>query len=1412
MARTADRNPLRRRLAALRRRLRLVITVRAVGWLVAVLLLAALGGGLLDWAWRLPPLVRAVVLVSAISGAGVVAFRSLLRPLFTRMDDLTLALRIEERYPSLNDSLASTVQFMEQAEKRERTEEGRSPMPVSPAMRLEAVRRALHKAQGCDFNRVIDMRGLRAAGASGLASALAAGVLLFLFPVLALTALARLTDPFGAHEWPKATLLELEPHKERIGRNEAFEVKGHLKGVIPEEAQIVYHVDSAAVVEHKVPVKKGDFAATFRPGQLQRSFRFQVRANDAVSEWHRVEVAPPPMLATLNGRGSPQVKLFFPKYTGLENRSLPDGTGNIDAPLGTMAAVRAGVNVPLRAAWLEVEPENTLLRASVLLPSLGGVAGGAAVGSVARDVGARVPATLSEDRRSFFVEFRPRVSGNYVLYFEDETGLENHRRYTLQVRLDPAPVVTLERPSRLKESLEVLPDATLPLRVLAEDPIFGLRSMWLEYRTRSGATPRRVPLFGAGVPAGGAKGALLGLAAQAQAPARNPRSKSDAALARSSKTPRGELPPTQAAVERPLRIADFKHEDGSSLKNGDVLTIRACADDFDDVTPGKGPGVSTEVEIRIVDRGELEGALDHEEGEVQKELRELRQLQREALEKVTGVENRAAETRKLTTEDLAELARAEQVQQQLRERLEAPNQEKSALARVRRILETLEQNKIERSSIERRMAVVRDELDRLRREELQQIESRLATARKQGEVSEEVRKDRQAETLERAAAQAEKQAKRLEELARAAGEKPEGKARLEEEVQQLRKQAEKLREEAKGLRAEAREAPKDAQAAAAARAKKLSEVAEEQEQRARRLEQQASQDRTGRDQEFRQLARDVKDSARALRREAQDQADAARSAEKNEVKAGLTEARRRQEEVEKTLTDLLQQLEHRSTTREVKGELRDIFEEQRRLGDEIDAMKREQGIQGARLEDLEPRQRARLNDAVAAQKRLRERTEQLLQKMKRLSEQRKEKEPETAAQMRQAFEQGRQENVTGEMKMAQEQLEQNQLNQSRQEQERALDGLSKLLKSLEEQRAAELGRQIRDMQAQEKKLAELADRQDELRRKVREAEKLKDPREREEALRRLAREQKKLQEEVQEAARQLSRMQANRSAESLNQSAKQMEQAVRRLERGEAPAEQQDEALDRLDEAWEDLEKARNSNEEELAREQLAKVADVLKRLKERYDRQVEEAARIRKEVLERKGWVRVMQASLNKMARAEKGLSDESRSLADRDLASAPIFARIMRKAADAMEEAADEFGQHLERVKEKPEETVMATAGERAQKKAQRRLQQLIDALKMDEAIAMRPQQGQKGGEGGEGGRDLGDNIPPLAQLKLLRALQGEVNQRTREFAGKHPDEKKLTDDEKKELQTIQREQREVAELVEEYTQPEPLERGKP
>src|SRR5262249_13787241 len=124
------------------------------------------------------------------------------------------------------------------------------------------------------------------------------------------------------------------------------------------------------------------------------------------------------------------------------------------------------------------------------------------------------------------------------------------------------------------------------------------------------------------------------------------------------------LRPQRVPVSRRWSLRDLK------LKEGDVLVLQACADDFDDVTVNKQPGRSHEVEIRVVSRLELDRALNDAQGKVQEELLRLQQQQQEALKKVLGAEAQWRNNQgKLEPNHLDELQQAEQVQQQIRARV-----------------------------------------------------------------------------------------------------------------------------------------------------------------------------------------------------------------------------------------------------------------------------------------------------------------------------------------------------------------------------------------------------------------------------------------------------------------------------------------------------------------------------------------------------------------------------------------------------------------------------------------------------------------------------------------------------------------------------------------------------------------------
>src|SRR5262249_44400858 len=151
----------------------------------------------------------------------------------------------------------------------------------------------------------------------------------------------------------------------------------------------------------------------------------------------------------------------------------------------------------------------------------------------------------------------------------------------------------------------------------------------------------------------------------------------------------------------------------------------------------------------------------------------------------------------------------------------------------------------------------------------------------------------------------------------------------------------------------------------------------------------------------------------------------------------LAEARRHQEEVERSLSDLLKDLEPWSSTREVKGEAGRILQEQKQAQAQLEDLQHK-GLTGKNPDELTREEKADLEALFDIQKRLTDRTQKLLDKMERMAKDRAEKDNETARELLQAQQEARQGNLPGQMKSAQECIKNNKLNEARQKQQQAL--------------------------------------------------------------------------------------------------------------------------------------------------------------------------------------------------------------------------------------------------------------------------------------------------------------------------------------------------------------------------------------
>jgi len=1067
-------------------------------------------------------------------------------------------------------------------------------------------------------------------------------------------------------------------------------------------------------------------------------------------------VSPPPQLTLLDGRPSPQVHLEFPAYTDLPSQDLPDGTANVDAVAGTIVTLKAAADRPLRRAWIEFLPETRFTDLAAFLAPLGAtraapVALLTAAGQAVWDV---VPARLEPDQRRFAVRFRPHASGMFALHFEDESGLENSQLFELRVQPDPAPTVTLERPSPTRDILDVLPNADVMLRAMVTDPRYAVRSIFLEYRCKKSDSPRSRPVWDHH-----AAGLATALALKA-----------------SNGTPAAEVPHAvrlrlvAVPINQAVSLERFHHLDGSPLKEGDILSLQLCADDFDDVSVDKEPGRCHEIELRIVSRNALDVILNQEETRVQQDLVRLEKLQQEAKQKVAQTQEELRKNGRLQPDDVSRLLDAEQQQQQIRERI--GDAQEGLRSEVARILDALKNNKLQRTGTQDRMQRVRSGLDRLAREELPQIEPRLTNARKEAENPD-------------------------------AGKDKERPGQREEAAQQTEKEAKVRAKEALDKTNEAKQAEQKAD---------------------------ETPDGDPAKNDLRQQAKQAKREADALREQArrlQEDADAIRKGEtRNAAKESLAEARRHQEEVQKTLSELLKELDSFASTAGIRGEAKAILEKQKQVNQETkNFVEKNPNAVGFKRDELGDTANAQLEKLVESQLELEKRASKLVDQMEQVRDKRLQQEDvDTAKQLDEAIKKAtkgskpNEGDVVRRMKTAREDIEKNNTSNADQSQRDTIEQLQSVVKELEDQRAAELDRLAKKLREKQEQLEKLAQEQEKLQKMVQEAKKIADPKAREEELKRLARQQQQMKEEAEELARQLSRMRQDRASQAAGQAAAQMEQALRQLERGQDAEEEQEEALERLDEAQREVERTREQAEEELAREQAAKAAEEIKRLKQRHEALIAEASRIERAVLQQKAWRNSLVLSSKQLGRAQDELGDETKAFGEKKRAEAQVFGRLLQNAAEAMKGAGAKFNDRAEEAKDDPNDLTPATEAVKLQKEALRRLDQLLDALKQEPGMAMRLPGGSRGtrgdsGDGGTSGGSGAESLPPVVQYKLLKALQVEINQKTEEFAKNHPDAAKWTEKEKAEVLAIRKEQKEVADLLDALAEPpDEVEGGKP
>jgi len=508
----------------------------------------------------------------------------------------------------------------------------------------------------------------------------------------------------------------------------------------------------------------------------------------------------------------------------------------------------------------------------------------------------------------------------------------------------------------------------------------------------------------------------------------------------------------------------------------------------------------------------------------------------------------------------------------------------------------------------------------------------------------------------------------------------------------------------------------------------------------------------------------------------------------------LAEAQTNQKAIAEELSKMLDALKEFETYRGVLKDGEKLLKEHEQVMKQTGETAAKPEMTGKTPDQLTPEQKADLANLAARQANVAKDAQNLQDKLGQMGQKLAESDPLAASALKEAADRLRKEQTPGKVGEAADQLEKNQMGTARKGQEKARQDFKEVVDSLQNRRERDLARLVKELKNAEAEMEKLRQRQTQNLEKTRAARKNPDAAQRGNELKRLAKEQAEIQKQLENQLKRLAKLNAESAARAGARAAGKMGEAQENLEQGqgEKGEQDQDDALADLEEAQDRLKQTRKDAEEQLAMEQFSKMGDQLRAMAEREQKVGTDAADYEKLRAGNQNKLTIAQRTgVRQLAGVQEALKDETAELIEK-LAGAPVFALTLKRASVGMETAA----QRLQALK--TDETT-----QRAATSAAARFRQLLDALKAEtDKNGQKPKGG--GDQGGGGGGGGGDGIPPAAQLKMLKSLQQELNERTEYFDELKRRGKELVPDQITELDRLHDDQGTLADLVRDLTQP--------
>ncbi len=299
------------------------------GSLLMLTLIAALG--------TLSPWIRwtALLLLAALLLGGAILF--IFKPLFRQWTDEEIAVRVESRFPHVENALINSIQL------------ANDPMATQHAFVARLVSRTERDTRGIRFADAIERRGLLRFG-------LAAGAVVVGLTVYAVfwgdvfgRALQQIARPDARlREVGSASILDLKPGSTVVVAGDPVQVIVQYQTLRDAEldASITCRpTDASAITREMKPLESDKFTFTFP--EVRAPFDYHVTVGGTESDSFHISVTERPAVTRID------LSCQFPAYSGLQPQVENDSLGDIKALTGARATLRVTASKPIKSGSID---------------------------------------------------------------------------------------------------------------------------------------------------------------------------------------------------------------------------------------------------------------------------------------------------------------------------------------------------------------------------------------------------------------------------------------------------------------------------------------------------------------------------------------------------------------------------------------------------------------------------------------------------------------------------------------------------------------------------------------------------------------------------------------------------------------------------------------------------------------------------------------------------------------------------------------------------------------------------------------------------------------------------------------------------------------------------------------------------